>query len=411
MLKNTPIMAINFDEGKYEILNEKLLPFEMQGKIKPPLPGKEFYTKYELVQANVAANKNYEAMLSFLSHRTLPISRENAKKIYELFGFEQAGDDVSKAKIALVCRALSLQDNYWIKIDGDNKKWEDVNLRENRLNEIVTQVALYGSSFSLTGEACNFTNTPEISTFGAYAKAWKREDGGLYLYKLGNFVHKKGEEPRIGSWESKIEVMVSNLLDACNVKHLKYDGVMIEHPKTKEKFYACKCKCMTTESVSILTGMDFISWCNRQSIDPYEKALEIDAEMIYKMAIVDYLTSNRDRHGQNWVFFYDCDTMEILGCHPLYDHNNAFDLEAMGDRNRTYLYDRRKTMEQAAKEAMQKVDFHFTREITRNDFLTDRQYKSFVERASILNVRVVEKSISNAKNAVEDDEEENFPEL
>lgn len=39
-----------------------------------------------------------------------------------------------------------------------------------------------------------------------------------------------------------------------------------------------------------------------------------------EMWIVDFLISNRDRHGQNWGFYYDTETMEILGCRPLFDH-------------------------------------------------------------------------------------------
>lgn len=59
--------------------------------------------------------------------------------------------------------------------------------------------------------------------------------------------------------------------------------------------------------------------------------MRIDADSIYKVFIIDYLISNRDRHGGNWGFFYNCNTMEILGCHPLFDHNNAFDRALMQD--------------------------------------------------------------------------------
>lgn len=71
MMKDEPVLNINFDEGKYEILNKKLLPFEMQNKLISPLPEKEFYTKYDLTQANIIANKNYNTVLSFLAHRVL----------------------------------------------------------------------------------------------------------------------------------------------------------------------------------------------------------------------------------------------------------------------------------------------------------------------------------------------------
>ena len=134
--------------------------------------------------------------------------------------------------------------------------------------------------------------------------------------------------------------------------------------------------------------MDFHSYCNRRGLDSREEALKIDAEAIYKMWIVDYLISNRDRHGLNWGFFYNCDTMEILGCHPLYDHNKSFYIAYMQDEDAEYLYDNRMTMKEAAKIAMRKVDFHFYREFTREDFLTDRQYHSFMKRASELGIQI-----------------------
>lgn len=400
MMKDEPVMVINFDEGKYEIVNEKLLPFEIQNKILPPYPEKENYTKYDIIEITKISRKNWITVIDFLSHRVLPLTRGNAKKIYQLFNFNQLQDDVSKAKIAIVCRAVSLQDNYWLKLEDDNKCWADVNLRENHLSEIVAQVALHGSSLSLTG----IPHTPELTSLGAYAKAWIRENDGLYLHKLGaptSNEHKNNGEPQVGTWESKIEVMVSNLLDYCNVNHLKYEAGSSTKITTGESFYTCRCKCMTTEDVSILSGMDFTSWCNVQNINPFKKALEIDADSIYKMWIVDYLISNRDRHGLNWGFFYNCNTMEILGCHPLYDHNNAFDIDTMLDKDRPYLYNNEMTMRQAAKEAMNYVDFYFTKEFTREDFLTDRQYKSFMERAKELNIPVKIKNNEELKEVTE----------
>lgn len=67
--------------------------------------------------------------------------------------------------------------------------------------------------------------------------------------------------------------------------------------------YVCMCPCMTTDTKAILTGMEFISYCNVNGLDPDKHMFEIDGENIYKMWIVDFLISNRDRHGQNWDFF------------------------------------------------------------------------------------------------------------
>ena len=389
MMKNKLVMEINLDEAMYNVVDENLLPFTMQEKI-PRIPDfSEVHSKYDDTQRQIAIRKNYNALLSFLSSRVLPITRENAKKVYSLFGFEQLQDDLSKARIAIVCRALSLQDNYWMKISTDSAKWEDVCLRNVSLSEAVAQVSLHGSSLTLTNKKEEALRTPELTGQGAYAKAWVREPDGLYLYKKG----------ANGNAEARIEVMVSNLLDNCNVNHLKYEA------GESNGEYVCKCKCMTDDTISILPGMDFDTWCNVRGVDSRVEALKIDPEAIYKMWIVDYLISNRDRHGLNWGFFYNCDTHEILGCHPLYDHNNSFDIPLMQNKDAEYLYDNTMTMKQAAMKAMENVDFHFYREFTREDFITERQYLSFMDRANDLGIKVISKEESTDLDIAEKDVE------
>lgn len=367
MSRDTEILKFNFDEGIYEVLNEKMLPYQLKGRLNRVPDFSEIKTRYDDIQRTIIINKNYNAVIEFLSGRVLPLSRENAKKIYQLFNFEQLQDDVSKSKIALVCKAVSLLDNYWIKNIGDTLSWAQVNLRSNSLSDIVAQVSLHGSSLSLQGKV----HTPELNGQGAYAKAWFREDDELYLHKLGN---------NGSSWESKVEVMVSNILDKCNVNHLKYEEGFSNDKMT------CKCKCMTNDNLSILSGMEFISYCNANGLDSDKEIMRIDPDSIYKMWIVDYLICNGDRHGMNWGFYYDSNSMDILGCHPLYDHNNAFDIELMKNEDAKYLFDSRMTMREAAHLAMKNTDFYFTDDIIRDDFLTERQYESFMKRANELKI-------------------------
>lgn len=385
MMKDKPVMNINFDTALYKVVDEKLLPYQMRGKLRVPLPEKTNYSRYEMTQALIIQRKNYDAVLSFLASRTLPISRENAKKLYGLFGFEQLQDDLSKAKIAIVCRALSLQDNYWLKLEGDTVTWDEVNLRNKSLSETVAQVSLHGSSLTIQDKAKEALHTPELTGQGAYAKAWKRYEDGLYLQKMG------AKDPT----EARIEVMVSNILDNCNVDHLPYRAGM------SNDIYVCECKCMTDDNIVILSGMDFDTYCNVHGLDSRKEALKIDPEAIYKMWIVDYLISNRDRHGLNWGFFCNSDTMEILGCHPLYDHNNAFDIPLMQDKDAKYLYDDSMTMKQAAEIAMQHVDFHFYREFTRKDFITDRQYESFMDKSNELGIKIIPRQIEEPREQEE----------
>lgn len=368
MMKDTEVMRVDFDALMYEVLSEKYLPYPIKGKLqKIPMPN-TIKTTYDMTQSILAARKNEEAVVSWLAGRVLLLSRANAKWIYNLFRFEQVSTAEQHVKIALVCRAVSVLDPYWLKFDDDGDlSWDSVDVRKNPLNEVVAQVALHGKSLTLQGSPV----TPELTTNGAYAKAWRRhEDSTLWLYKLG----------ANGNTESRIEVMCSNLLDKMNVEHVHYEAGQDEDK------YVCMCSCMTTESKAILTGMEFISYCNVNGIDPDTRMFEIDGESIYKMWIVDFLISNRDRHGQNWGFFYDTETMEILGCHPLFDHNNAFDIDFMRNMDAPYQFGEM-TIRQAAVKAMEKVDFHFTAPITREDFITDRQYQSFRKRAECLGLK------------------------
>jgi len=368
MSKDVEVMRVNFAEGKYEVLDELRIPYGLKGRLREPYPIKEYYTQYDVVQIQVISNNNNAAITSWLANRVLLLSRANAKWLYNAIGVEQLQTDAEKAKIALICRAVSINDSYWVKWEGEDIEWRDINIRSNPLNEVVAQIALHGKSLTLQGSL----TSPEFTTNGTYAKAWRRHaDGSLWLYKKGHQ----------GNSEARIEVMVSNLLDKMNVKHCHYEA-----GKDNEEF-VCMCPVMSTEDVGILSGMEFVSYCNVIRVDSDVEMESIDAEMLYKMWIVDYLISNRDRHGQNWGFFYNLDSMEIIGMHPLFDHNNAFDVEWMRNEDVKYQF-RGMTIKEAANYAIKRVQFYFTEEITRQDFITERQWKSFSKRARELGIQV-----------------------
>lgn len=371
MCEDRVVMRVNLEKGVFDVADEALLPYPLKGKIlrEPDAAGLVSNPGYYRTQLMSYVMKMSEAVISWLSGRTLLLSRSNAKKLYNLIHADQTETDSTRAKIAIQCRAVSILDNYWIRTEDDAAVWREVNLRHNPLNEIVTQVALHGKSLTLQGSLV----TPEFTTNGAYAKAWRRhQDGTLWLSKLG----------AKDATESRIEVMVSALLDKMNVEHVHYEA------GEDEGKYVCMCPAMTDDTLSIVSAMDLYSYCNVNQISFDRFCFEKDAPAMYKMEIVDFLISNSDRHNQNWGFYYDPKTMEILRCHPLFDHNNAFDIEYMRDPDAHYLFSG-KSMRETACNAMRHVDFHFTEKITRGDFITDRQYRSFMERAKILGVRTI----------------------
>lgn len=170
MCKNIEVMRINFDELKYDILDDIHLPWSLKGRIESFPESKDTYSKYELIQMQRISQNNYDAVISWLANRVLTLSRANAKYIYNLIGANQIQTDRNKAQIALVCRAVSLQDSYWIKLQDDNVTWDNVDIRRNPLNEVIAQVALHGKSLTLQGSL----QSPELTTDGTYAKALEK---------------------------------------------------------------------------------------------------------------------------------------------------------------------------------------------------------------------------------------------
>lgn len=367
MMKDVPVMWFNLGTFQFEVINEKLLPYQLKGR-EGIVKGKDTdCTQHELLHA-------FQQIASYFSGRVLVMDRANAKALHNSLGLPQAQTIETRRNIALSCRSVSLQDNYWVKRNNEIKVWNDVNFRTNSISDVVTQIALHGNIMTVHGNIC----TPELTTLGTYAKAWKREkDNNLYLYKRSTNNGK----------ESQAEVKVSKLLDKLQIPHVEY------LPAKSQGVYCCKCECMTSDSLSVLTALDFFSYCYINDIDPLIEMYRYEPTLIYQMFIVDYLFSNSDRHFQNWGFYYDCNTMEIKGCHPLFDHNNAFDKSLLSDKSTGKDKNRIEcqvlngvTMLEAAELGVKMLDFKLQTRITSGDFLTREHYKSFKFKAKQLGI-------------------------
>lgn len=366
MCDNTEIMRINFDNFVFDIINNQLLPFTIKGRIKPlpkmssPINTEEIHEFLKCVEGNK------EVILSWIANRVLLLSRSNAKWLYNLIKVEQIDSKETRLKIALMCKAVSVADNYWIKLEGETINWDDVNIRENPLNEVIAQVALHGSSLTLQGSLVS----PEFTTNGTFAKSWRRHTDGLWLYKASS-----SNGP-----ESEIEVICSNLLDKMNVNHCLYKGGV------DNGLSISMCPCMSNNDLSLLTAYDYAIYCEHNNINFMEGVLSIDADSFYKMCIVDYLIGNNDRHMQNWGFYYNSKSTNIISCHPLFDHNMAFKLYGPATREApSKVLDM--SVRDAAKLAVSKVKFEMISEVYEEDFPNAVCYKEFLWRLKDLGLQ------------------------
>ena len=362
MLQNIPIMEIDIDDLKYKTLREDLLPVRMRGIYKKDFPDINNRKEYELYTGT---------FMSFLSHRILNLSRENAKMLLNAFHFSQSQDDYTKMKIAIVCKAVSMSDDYWLNTQNKTFSWEEICVRNNSLNKIVTSIALTGASLTVEG----IPHTPELATQGAYAKAWVREKDGIYLYKAGT---REGKE-------HLIDISCSQILDCFDIEHVPYSlGKFVDGDKELE---VSKCPLMNSDKYSVVPAEEFYSFCCRQNIDFISECQKIDERRFYQTCIVDYLISNADRHMQNWGFFMNNQTGQLEKCHPLFDHNNAFYKFTMNqkDGGPCQLLPQY-SQKEAAHFANRKYPLQCIKPISKNIFLNDEHYESFMERACELGI-------------------------
>lgn len=87
-----------------------------------------------------------------------------------------------------------------------------------------------------------------------------------------------------------------------NVDHVHYEA------GEDEGKYVCMCPCMTTERKAILTGMEFISYCNVNGWDPDAGIPDIEnikaVSALFDISI-DALLSNERGAGKPAEYLYE----------------------------------------------------------------------------------------------------------
>lgn len=350
-LENETVLRFDFQRNYYEVLRPELLPFTLRDSLADTTHNSDIDVWF----------RNKELMASFFMNRSLSVKRENAKYIMNQMGIAQGNDFESRLGALLKCRAMSAADSYWIT-ENESEDWNAVNLLSGDLNETLQQIALFGSSVKIAGKI----QTPELTGQGAYAKAWYKENGSLYLYKANSN----------GGNECEREVLASTVLDCFNIPHVQYELAK------KEGRTVCKCRNMNLENSSIVDSIEIDMWASRTNRDYFAVAKEIDSELFYKTIVVDYLISNSDRHGANWGFFMNNQTGEIICAHPLFDHNNAFDKHFMEASDGGFCQlSPGKSQKEAALYAIKRCDFRCIKPVSKSLFFDRKLYESFMSRA------------------------------
>jgi len=312
MNNNTPVLAYDMEEQYMVVLNNEMLPYELKDFVQT--------TRYDSKESMKKTVSDMDALKDFFRGRVLNISRTNAKAILGAATLPQTLNTESLLKITEACRGLSVNDNFWIKKEVEQLRFEDIDIRRNPLSNAAYEVAILGRPISATAEALR----PELVTDGMFAKVWKRNGGVLELWKTdktNSFVN------------TEAEILVSNILDNSNVKHIRYER------KMQDGVVFAVSKCASNEHLSHISAQSVKDWCRHQGVDFLSFVEEHFPGDFHRMVFTDYIIANTDRHEANWWFEVDANINQIVGLGALMDHNQALIADMFGTDIRDLVYE------------------------------------------------------------------------
>lgn len=241
----------------------------------------------------------YRGLAAFLEHRKAPKHREHIRQLLEQYGC----DDLEG--FLQVTRALSLNDTFWVKRQGEVLQWRDVSLYTNPFSEVISEAAFDG-----TVSETDFSSTsPEFGTDGYYAKCWIREESGIKLYKSGS---------AFLEIEPLSEFLASQLAEGICRQAVLYD-LDYYHGKL-----ISKCPLFTSETVGLAKASAVFHGAEHTIPDLLQYFRGIGSEDAFRrMCILDAIILNPDRHYGNFGVLFDTATMEVLQMAPVFDNNKS----------------------------------------------------------------------------------------
>lgn len=297
MLKNTEILYFDLDDCVVNVLRNDLLPFCLRSNIRPAVSMKNIL-------------HNIQAVKSYLSSRVLSLSRDNAKQIYAAFQIPQLDSIDNRVNICIKCKGVSIQDSYWIREDDETADWNGINIRQNKLSDII-DLSLTGFSPSIT------TNSicPELTTKGLYRKGWIHINNTLYMLKsdkTNDYVN------------TRMEVLASDILSCFKnrLENITYVSD-IKYTQSGGRAFVSICKNFVGEEYSFVEAWEVMEYCRRRNINFREYCLEKWKYLFACIPVLDYIIINTDRHTQNYGFLMNNNTGEIEKIAPLFDFNCA----------------------------------------------------------------------------------------
>lgn len=305
---------------KYILMNQnkKVLKFEFDKDLNVITGIDEVYNidYAPLNIKNILAEKRAIELNNWFNERGIPIYRDNAKEIVEIFGLNNIKELINRDY------ALSVSDQYWFKPEDLDIEWKDINYFDKNYESISFADATYGSGAgkSLNQSQNNYSDrTPNNTSNGQLKKVWIKRDGNNYLYKGAGTIH---------NFEPINEVLASKICEILEVPHVEYLLDVI-HSKRQDTLVSV-CRCAINKNEEIIPAHSILTEKGNEvtkTMEDYYLYLEIlkehhvpnAEEYLQKMLMLDYIVLNEDRHLNNFGIIREVKTLEWKQICPIFD--------------------------------------------------------------------------------------------
>ena len=305
MNKNTAIMLVEYNttfngiENIYDIYNIDYAPLSISNANKT-------------LGANLLKQIN-----DWFKGRGIPSWRKDLEKLLEKLNVSSPEELLNKSY------ALSLSDQYWLKEENSNVKWQDINFFTNDFEyEAYLEASLDSSSNLTTSPDKAILRSPNNTTDGMLQKGWIIENGKRILVK-GTYTSSK-EEP-FNEW------LASQISKRLGFNYCNYFVEWTD--KTK---LISKCENFVSEDEEIISAYDvFKSEKKPNNINDYEFYIQVlekhnvpnARKNVEDMFILDYLMLNTDRHLKNFGVIRNVNTLEWVRTTPIFDTGQSMECD------------------------------------------------------------------------------------
>ena len=237
--------------------------------------------------------------------RSIPASRNGLQETLGKLG------DCDIMSLVLKGYGLSLSDHYWVKPEGLDIEWDDVNFFDNEFSEDMGNL-LFGGELP---DAVDF-HSPDNTSDGWLKKRWKISDGARILIKGGSNPFQQ---------EPFNEVIASRFMRRLGIECVPYEIIW------QDGYPYSVCTDFVTKETELISAQrlmkmkrkpnhesaytHFLSCCSDAGLDA--------VPFLDRMLAVDHIIANEDRHFGNFGLIRNPETLEFIDFAPIYDSGTS----------------------------------------------------------------------------------------